>query len=66
MIDGSTMIVAGVVMQSAVQAHRVIATLRPRLRGPGMLAAITFLPVPHEPVLPGRNVALVAPAPLDR
>lgn len=62
MIDGSTMIIAGVVMQSAVQAHRVIATLRPRLRGPGMLAAIAFLPVPHEPVLTGRPSAIVAPA----
>lgn len=64
MIDGSTMIVAGVVIQMAVPTRSLIAALRPRLRGPAMLAAIAILPVPHEPALPGRSAALIMPAPL--
>jgi len=45
MIDGSTMIVAGVVIQMAVPARSLVAALRPRLRDPAMLAAIAILPV---------------------
>jgi hypothetical protein len=63
MIDVPTMMIVGVVVQAAMPARSIIAALRPRLRGPGVLASIAFTPLPHaDPTLNALVAAITAPA----
>lgn len=67
MIDGTTMIVVGVVAQAAMPARAVIAALRPRLRGPGVLASIAFTPLPQpHPTFDALVASIAAPATPER
>lgn len=68
MIDGPTMMIAvGVVAQAVAPAHRVFAAMRPRLRGPGVLASIAFTPLPYaDPYLDALVMSIDAPATPDR
>lgn len=67
MIDGPTMMIAvGVVAQAVAPAHRIIAAMRPRLRGPGVLASIAFTPVHADPQLDALVLSIAAPATPDR
>lgn len=68
MIDGPTMMIAvGVVAQAVAPAHRVFAAMRPRLRGPGVLASIAFTPLPHaDPALDALLASITAPATPER
>ncbi len=63
MIDGPTMMIAiGIVAPAAAPAVRVLAAMRPRLRGPGVLASIAFTPLPHaDPVLDALVLSITAP-----
>lgn len=63
MIDVPTMMIVGVVVQAAMPARSIIAALRPRLRGPGVLASIAFTPLPHaDPALDALVASITAPA----
>lgn len=46
MIDPMNIMLAGVVMQAAPAARAIFAGLRPRLRGPGLVASLAFTPLP--------------------
>lgn len=63
MIDVPTMMIVGVVVQAAMPARSIIAALRPRLRGPGVLASVAFTPLPHaDPALDALVASITAPA----
>lgn len=63
MIDGPTLMIVGVVVQAAMPMRSAIAALRPRLRGPGVLASIAFTPLPDaDPVLDALVLSITAPA----
>lgn len=63
MIDGPTLMIVGVVVQAAMPARSIIAALRPRLRGPGVLASIAFTPLPHaDPEMDALVALITAPA----
>lgn len=67
MIDGTTMIVVGVIAQTAMPAHAAFAALRSRLRGPGVLASLAFTPLPHaDPALDALIASISAPATPER
>ncbi len=68
MIDGPTMMIAvGVVAQAAAPVQRILAAMRPRLRGPGVLASIAFTPLPYaDPALDALLASITAPATPDR
>jgi hypothetical protein len=62
MIDGTTLIVVGVVAQAAAPARALLLAIRPHLRGPGMLASIALTPAPSTPPHHAGIAAIAAPA----
>ncbi len=62
MMDGTALMIVGVVVQAAMPARTVIAGLCPRLRGPGVLASLAFTPLPHaNPALDALVASISAP-----
>jgi hypothetical protein len=62
MIDGTALIVVGVIAPAIGPARAMLLAIRPHLRGPGMLASIALTPAPSTPPHHAGIAAIAAPA----
>jgi hypothetical protein len=62
MIDGTALIVVGVIAPAIGPARAMLLAIRPHLRGPGMLASIALTPAPSTPPHQAVSAAIAAPA----